>query len=129
VRALLIDDAAKEAVNRVLKYALIREHWYEPGYSLWIPGEDRHYVVNLSTYRCVFSITKKVIVFRHLGISVPSNDYPNAVAAFAIAELFGFTGWDQKQPMALPKSWMVKVNRVEHCIELAQPYYVAEASA
>lgn len=114
----------------MLDFATDPKRWYRPGKDSRVPGDDFRFVANLNSYRCVFTITETPdgSAMRHLSISVPSEDYPNPFAAYTIAELFGFAGWDGKT-QDLPESWIARVNKEEHCIVLAQPYEKAKASA
>ena len=126
MRALVIDDRAQAAVNRVLAYASKPENMYvvRGGKSTQPPpGDNWQHMCRLSSYRCVFSLTKDAIngkVYRHLSISVPSEKYPNVAAAFTIAEMFGFTGWEGKSFDSLPADWQGLVNEKEHCVVLVQ---------
>jgi hypothetical protein len=132
MRVLLIDDTARASVQRVLDFAMLPDNWYFPGRSSDIPGNDPRFVAHLRYgFRCVFTVTKAPdgFVFRHLTISVDSDKYPNVAAACAIAEMFGFSGWDGKTMDRLPATWMANVNKKEHCIVLAQPYEDARATA
>jgi hypothetical protein len=131
VRVLTINDFSKQAVQRVVDYATQREHWYVPGKSTHIPGDQSEHVAQLDSYRCVFSITlDRGTAYRHLSISVPSFDLPNPFTAFTIAEMFGFTGWDGKSiKPVLPASWQVAPNKMEHCVVITQPYEGAKAMA
>ena len=118
-RPLIIDDAAKAKVAKVVAYAM--DHPYRPGDPT--PGDNPNFVVMLDTYRCVFTFTRMADekVYRHLSISVPSAKYPHPIAAFTIADLFGFTGYDlQAAPMRPGDGWIMQVNENEHCIALAQ---------
>jgi hypothetical protein len=129
MRPLIIDRSARKQVERVLNFALEPKHWYRPRGDAQVPGNDYRFVANLNSFRCVFTITEdNGMTARHLSISVPSEDYPNPFAAYTIAELFGFTGWDGKS-VKLPESWMARVNKEEHCIVLAQAYEKAQVSA
>ena len=113
MRPLIIDDETRAAVARVRDFAEQEAHWYEPyeGDRRHVPGDDDRHVCMLGTYRCVFSITRVPTGrWRHLSISVPGKFYPNPYAVFTIAELFGFTGWDQKSVHA-PKDWLLRVER------------------
>jgi hypothetical protein len=122
LRVLFIDDVAKKKVQRILDYALKPENWYFPDRNQNPPGNDFHYATKLDTFRCVFSITSgSQGTFRHLSISIPSDKMPNVIAAFTIAELFGFEGWDGTS-FDLPPGWMVHVSHEEHCIVLGQKY-------
>jgi len=132
VRALIIDNTAKADVQRVLDYALDRNHWYRPGKDSRVPGDDPNFVAHLRDgFRCVFTITEnRGLIYRHLSISVPAHDkYPHVAAALTIAELFGFTGWDGKTIDQLPDGWMVHLNKDEHCIALGQPFEKAKVMA
>jgi len=132
MRALVMDDFAKAAVKRVVDFATLPENWYRPGQSTVVPGEDPRFVAHIRDgYRCVFTITKAPdgFTFRHLTISVDSDKYPHVAAACAIAEMFGFSGWDGKTIDRLPDSWMVNVDKAEHCVGLGQPYEQAQVTA
>jgi hypothetical protein len=124
MRALVIDEEAKAKAARVVAYA--RAHPYDPNRgtdsAVAIPGENPQHVVELNSFRCVFTHTYShdpAAWFRHLTISVPSKDYPNPFAAYTIAELFEFTGWDGHSAEP-PTGWSIAVNKDEHCIVLAQ---------
>ena len=119
MRPLVIDDTARARVAEVEAFAFA--NWYRPGQSENAPGDDSRHVVELNTYRCVFSYTLAPDgeLFRHLSISVPSKAYPNPFAVFTIAELFGFTGWDGKT-LEAPDDWMIDLNKEEHCVVAAQ---------
>lgn len=129
MRPLVIDVWARREAQRVLAWALDPKHWYRPGKDSRIPGDDRHFVAHFNAYRAVFTISESPQgVFRHLSISVLSENYPNVFAAYTIAALFGFTGWDEKS-IDLPPGWMARVSTEEHCIVLGQAYEKVEASA
>jgi len=119
MRALLIDDAAKAKVARVVAHAM--SHIYVPRRSP-IPGDDPNFVVNLDTYRCVFTFTRiDGKLYRHLTISIPRpNIYPNPIAAFHIAVLFGFTGYNENDPEKPGVDWMMDVKRDENAVMLVQ---------
>lgn len=117
MRPLIIDNHARAEVARVIAHA--EAHHYRKGQP--VPGDDPAFVVYLNTYRCVFTFTDTVgILWRHLSISVPER-YPNPAAAFMIADLFGFTGWDQHTIDRPPDSWLLDINDVERYVMLAQP--------
>ena len=123
MRVLVIDATAKAEAKRILDFATQPENFYivsSEGFSLQKPpGDDPRHVAQLHDFRCVFSVTATCgKIWRHLSISVPSK-YPHPVAAFTIAELFGFTGWDGKS-MIPPEGWMGTVSKRDHCIVLAQ---------
>lgn len=117
MRPLVVDAAAKATAARVLAYA--EAHPYRPGGP--VPGDDPNFVARFGTYRAVFTFThSNGFVYRHLSVSVPSAKYPNPAAAFMIASLFGFTGWDERTIDRAPPGWIMDVNKAEHCIVLAQ---------
>src|ERR1700745_1054225 len=110
LRALVIDEEARKTVRRVVEFAEAEAHWYEPYQGDFsAPGDDSRHVAMLGTYRCVFSITLAPDgqLYRHLSVSVPGEDFPNPYALYTIAELFGFTGWDQSNDP--PQSWILRV--------------------
>ena len=124
MRALVIDETAKEKVKAVTDFAWRPENYYrvaKDGFTFQRPpGDDPRHVALLDTFRCAFSITTQgKDTFRHLSISVPSEKYPNPFAAFTIAEMFGFTGWDGRSGK-MPEGWLGRVSEEEHCIVLAQ---------
>jgi len=123
MRMLVIDDAARQKVVRVLEYAKQHEHWYRPfsGEDHIVPGDNANLQVHLDTYRCVFSYTKIPDggLYRHLSISVPSIHYPNVFVGLTIAQMFGFTGWDG-QNEELPKGWLLDIDKKNHCVVMAQ---------
>ena len=121
LRPLIIDDAAKAKVAAVVAHA--EAHPYRPFTpGAKTPGDDDRFVARLGSYRCVFTYTHSDGgVWRHLSISVPSKKYPNPAAAFAIADMFGFTGWDHKTIDRAPDGWMMDIPKREHCVVLAQP--------
>ena len=125
MRPLVIDETARARVHEVETFAFA--NWYRPGQSENPPGDDSRHVVELNTYRCVFSYTLAPDdeLWRHLSISVPSKNFPHPFAVFTIAELFGFTGWDGKTIEA-PEDWMVATHKVEHCVVAAQKVPDAE---
>jgi hypothetical protein len=119
MRPLVIDQSAKAKVAEVEEFAF--SNWYYPGRSENPPGDDPRHVLELNTYRCVFSYTMSPHgdLYRHLSVSVPSEKYPNPFAVFVIAELFGFTGWDGKT-IDYPADWEAGVNKTEHCVVVVQ---------
>lgn len=120
MRALIIDDVARADVVRVLAHAA--EHHYRPAPSARPPGDDDGLIANLGTYRCVFSFTHvDGIIWRHITISVPGKDYASPAAAFMIADLFGFTGYDEKSPSRPGSDWQAGVNEHDHCVAILQP--------
>lgn len=123
VRPLLIDDKALADIARVIDYA--DKHHYKPGE--FIPGNNPNYVCDLSTYHVVFTFTETVgILWRHISISVPSNNYPSTTAAFTIATLFGFVGWDVKTTDVIPEDWSADVSSEDKCVIFAQPIKAIE---
>jgi hypothetical protein len=124
MRALIIDDHARAEIKRVIKYA--KAHHYRKGDP--VPGENENFVTKLGTYRCVFTFTvgeddkTGPALFRHLSISIPvEGQYPHPAAAFTIATLFGFTGWDGKTTDEIPHNWAGGADEEEGCVVLIQP--------
>lgn len=116
MRLLKIDDEARAKVQQVIAWA--KEHPYRGDF---VPGDDPHFVAHLDSYRCVFTFTQHGgKIYRHLSVSVPSTKYPNPIAAFTIAELFGFTGFDQSNPSKPASDWDIDINDRDHCIVMAQ---------
>jgi hypothetical protein len=118
MRPLIIGEEERALVRWMVAYASEPDHWYRPGRTQ-MPGGDPAHCQTIWSYRCVFSFS--VLggnLVRHLSISVPSAGMPNPVAAFTLAELFGFTGWSGG--FDPPKDWQLYVNRDEHCIVLGQ---------
>lgn len=132
MRMLVIDEAAKAKARAVCEYAERPENWYDITGSdrqLLIPGNNPQHVIRLDTFRCVFSITKSPDgLYRHLSISVPSSGFPNPYAAFTIAEMFGFAGWDGKTAKPGP-DWLISANHAEHCVVVACPYLLPRGAA
>lgn len=119
MRPLIIDAHAKAQAQRVMDYAALNH--YRPGETTWVPGDNANFVATFDTYRVVFTFSEMGgRVYRHISISVPSQHYPNPAAVFALADLFGFTGWDQKTIDKPPDGWLVHINEDEHCIAVAQ---------
>jgi hypothetical protein len=116
IRALVIDDTSRDRARAIVAYA--ETHPYHIGGAS--PGNDPGCVAQFGTYRTVFSFTHaEGRVFRHLSVSVPSQKLPHPVACFAIASLFGFTGWDP-ETNAAPDGWQVAPHPSEHCVVLIQ---------
>lgn len=117
MRALVIDDTAKAEVARVIAYAM--DHPYIPHQSP-VPGDNPNFVAKLDTYRAVFTFTRiEGKIYRHLTISIPRPQmFPNPIAAFHIAELFGFTGY--KGADRPGTDWMIDVKHDENAVMIAQ---------
>jgi hypothetical protein len=118
MRALIMDDAAKAEVARVKAHA--EAHHYYPGRAT--PGDDPKFVARLSSYRAVFTYTHADgMVYRDLSVSVPSKKLPNPAAVFAIAGMFGFTGYDITNPTEPGTGWLLHHSEQEHCIRCVEP--------
>jgi hypothetical protein len=117
MRVLVIDSAARERIKQVIAHAEKNHYYIESGV---VPGDDERFVAQLESYRVVFTFTHAAgKVCRHLSISVPSSKYANPFAAFAIADLFGFTGYVDLSGKP-GDDWMIDINKAEHCIVIAQ---------
>jgi len=126
MRVLSISDENKAEVARVLEFASKKENHYKPfavkDAALSVPGDDLRYVAQLDSFRCVFTITEDSDgkTWKHLSISIPSEKYPHPLAAFTIATLFGFKGWDGHTEDEVPVGWVANANEHEHCVTLGQ---------
>ena len=49
-----------------------------------------------------------------LPATMPGSKYPNPPAVFMIADLFGFTGWDQKQIDKPAPDWFLSMGDLSH---------------
>lgn len=131
MRPLVIDDETRAKVAAVIAHA--DKHHYMPQPGSPPPGDDERFVAKLGTYRTVFTFTiAEGVLWRHLSVSVPmKGKFPNPVAVFMIAELFGFTGYDSSQHYMAspPKGWAIHVNDDEHCVVVAQPIAATVAKA
>lgn len=122
LRPLVIDDAARAEAARVLAHAEKNHYHPKPGND--VPGDDPAFTARFGTYRAVFTFTHADgLIYRHLSVSVPGKKFPNPVAVFNIAEMFGFAGYDPNKHYAakLPDGWLMDVNDNEHCVIVAQP--------
>jgi hypothetical protein len=124
MRPLVLDTELKKRILEVVQFA--RGNIYRPGFSENAPGDDaRHVVAIFKGYWAVFSFTEDPHdppdLYRHLTISVDGPNYPSPLAAFMIAEAFGFTGWKMEMGEKMPADWMGNVNKEEHCVILLQP--------
>lgn len=116
---LIIDDAVTARVQEVLDHA--EKHPYRRGMP--VPGDNPAFVAQLGDYRCVFTYTHAIgdTVWRHLSISVRTKDrYPHPLAAYTIAELFGFTGWDGVT-QDMPDGWLIDLDKRAQAVILIQP--------
>jgi hypothetical protein len=139
VRALQLSDANRAEVKRVVDFAVRQPNWYivpspQKAYLSnglkGTPGDHPQYTTILDSYRCVFTISaERGRLFRHLSISVPGDYYPNEVAAFSIAQLFGFTGWDLEgflssgKVITPPPGWLILLDKQACAIVFAQPLH------
>jgi hypothetical protein len=116
----MIDDEAKKRVAEVLEFA--RGNLYRPGKSENVPGDDsRHVVYFFLGFRAVFSFTEGPDgLYRHLTVSVDNGKYPSPLAAFMIADAFGFTGWKLEMGENPPPGWMGNVDEEDSCVTLFQ---------
>lgn len=92
---LIIDDQSRALIKELVEFAAKPENHYIPGPNATIPGDDSRFVVQLESYRCVFTHTRAAdnSIHRHLSISIQApGRYPLPMAVETIAHLFGFTG-------------------------------------
>jgi hypothetical protein len=123
-RSLIIDDVARAKAARVLAHA--EANPYLPGDP--VPGDQPGFVAHFGSYRSVFTYTHTHwLIFRHLTVSVPTpGKYPNPIAVFEIANLFGFTGHDGISDTP-PVDWRWDVKPDENCIVVLQAMTVRKA--
>jgi hypothetical protein len=116
-RVLVIDDVARAKAARVLAHA--EANPYRPGDP--VPGDQPGFVAHFGDYRSVFTYTHADrLIFRHLTVSVPTpRKYPNPIAVFEIANLFGFTGHTGISDTP-PRDWKWEANLAERCIVVLQ---------
>jgi len=123
MRALVINKEVEAGAKRVIDFA--RGNVYHPHQSENIPGHDPRFVLQVPNgYRCVFSFTQAPdgSLWRHLTVSVDGKGYPHPAAAFMLASVFGFTGYDVARPgKPPPQDWIFSANEGEHCVVVAQP--------
>ncbi len=119
MRPLVIDDAARALAASVRAYA--DAHPYRPGPGVKPPGDNPEHVALINTFRVVYSLTEAGGQrFRHLSVSVPGTKWPNPAVIWTIAELFGFTGWDQQAIDKPPDGWMMELDKVNRAVVVAQ---------
>lgn len=122
IRPLVIGPTERAAAQTVVDFASQPEHWYHPLTTGPVPGDDPRYVLDLAFgFRCVFShTTDGKALFRQLSISVSDpRKLPNPFAAFTIAEVFGFSGWDGHSGTP-PRDWLVRIDDGARCVVLGQ---------
>lgn len=119
MRPLLLDDAAKARAAEIVAYA--ERHHYVPGPDARTPGDDPELVGVFGTFKVVFSFSHlDGLLARHMTISVPGDKYPHEVAVFALADLFGFTGWSMDHPFQPGAGWLCMPHATSRCVVVAQ---------
>jgi hypothetical protein len=122
MRPLVIDEQLRAEVATIVSYA--NAHHYIIGESPQPPGDDpMHVITTTFGYRCVFSFTRVANgqLYRDLSISVlTKGKWPHPYAVLMLADLFGFTGWDQKT-MTPPKAWLVAKDIHFDAVRIVQP--------
>lgn len=124
MRGLILTDAVRQQVRDQAAWADRPENWYRPDGDQQPPGDNPAYTLLIEVgFRAVYTTTViKGDRFRHLSISVDGPKYPNQIAAFTIATMFGFTGGaeDRGATLAPGDDWMMQVSEEEHCIIFGQ---------
>lgn len=133
LRALIIDDEVRRAINAIVVHAADPRHWYDAqdrsdGWIDRLPGNNaQHSIHIIDGYRCVFSYTRGATkkIYRHLSIGVDGGAFPNSVAVYELSKLFGFAGeTTQAAQGVFPWGWMLEVKRGDqlddNCIVVAQ---------
>lgn len=123
---LVLDDAFRAEVMRVVEYASRPEHYYVPAKSPFPPGDMPEYTMRAGDYRIVYSVTvaKEGGTYRHMTVSLQREgaEYPAPISLFTIAHMFGFTGADVKNGFVTePGKWMLHINKEDRCIVVAEP--------
>lgn len=124
-RILVIDDEALARAAKILASA--EANPYRPGPGVRVPADDPDLVGQFNTYRVVFSYTEaEGIRCRHMSVSIPVDKptpkiYPDPFAVFILAELFGFTGYDDSRPLKLPDDWQCSPHEEQRCVVVIQP--------
>jgi hypothetical protein len=129
MRALIIGPDEQAAIAKVVAFATEPQHWYAPGPTAPIPGENPEYVAHAPDgFRCVFTFTKHESgLFRHLTVSVQAQKgtLPSPEACVALAKEFGFTAsTDDLNLIARMEKdgWMTSTGHEgENCIVVVQP--------
>lgn len=128
VRALIINAEARARAAEIVAHSLA--HPWNPGAGEPPPGDDPANVLQLGTYRAVFSFTELESgeIARVLSVSIPTpGKYPSVIAFCVIAELFGLTGWDGRSDK-LPDDWWIDLPKGQNCVCVAQPYSSGKAT-
>jgi hypothetical protein len=128
MRALIIGPDEQATIAKVVAYATEPGHWYTPGPSAAIPGDNPEYVAHVPDgFRCVFTFTQhEGKLFRHLTVSVNAKDkYPSPEACVSLAREFGFTAsGDELDLIARMQQdgWLASPGHEgENCIVVVQP--------
>lgn len=118
-RPLIISPEIEAKCKAQAEWADRPENWYHPERSADPPGDSPAYTMILEVgFRVVYARTAaEGRSFRHLTVSIDGKLYPNPMACYTIAKMFGFTGSDGPQA---GKDWLVDVNKDEHCVIIAQ---------
>lgn len=119
-RELIVDDEAREKIARVIAYA--KKHPWRPLERKVLPATDPGYCAQLNSFKAVFTYAHLPDqVYRFLAVSLPEGQMPHPVAICIIANLFGFTGWDEDAANKIPDNWQLYADPEEQCIKLGQP--------
>ncbi len=127
---LVLDDAFRAEVMRVVEYASKPAHYYVPALSPFPPGDMPEYTMRAGDYRIVYSVTMtEKATYRHMTVSLTREgaEYPAPISLFTIAHMFGFTGADVQDGFVTEpaKTWMFDVNHEDRCVVLAEPLEAA----
>ena len=128
-RIIHIGLEEKRAVSALVEFASRPERWYRPELESGAgpPGDNPDHVLELSEFRCVFSLTVlKGALYRHLSVSVPgAGNWPNPIMFCAIAGLFGFTTPPNEKPggpeiLGFGKNWQLQREEASQAIQVAE---------
>jgi len=114
-----LDEGAKARADKVLTYAY--NNPYKDGDPN--PSNNPNFIAEFGSYRAIFTLTKNDgMLYKHLCVSVKNSDMlPPPPVVFIIADLFGFTGFDDKV-FDPPRDWVVRPNFEAQCVVVAQKY-------
>lgn len=113
---LILNDEVRARIKALVEFTARPANYYTPGPKAKPPGDDPRYVVQLGSYRCVFSLTRMPDkhLYRHLSVSVKKRGkYPLPEGVEMIGKELGFEG--------VFESWSMKI--VDHAVVVIQRVY------
>ena len=124
MRALIIGKEVEDKVRQQVAWANLPANRYHPDRDSDPPGDNPAYVLMLEDgFRTVYTYTVTPQGhFRHLSISIEGDHYPNPIAVWTIAAMFGFTGGLKVGEAYVDRGpdWIVAIDRPRCAVVLAQ---------